>query len=705
MQTVANVQAMVGRCGRQEARGRRGGACLPAFRAAAWLSGRLCGLCAGREQQRAAGGAGRRGQPGQAVGPSGGGGGRGARPAGRRAARPSPKRRRRRRRSGQGARAGVCGQGGQALAQRPAGPGSHHGRGLPARLGRRLHGAAPRWLAPVLGMCCSGLGTAEGRCGKGGGSRPVLWPTAGMAAARAARSLARCQWTPRSQQPRARAPRGLPLATPPMTGLPRPVPPCPAVPQVLVGTSKQKLWLYDTRAGRKPQAELLWGEGRVTALAPEPQGEALGVEGEGEEGGPAAQHPPSCLCCASPVCEPAFASPLRPRRVLVCRLACVGGQRARRGACGPPTPCTQRGRAPTATPPHSQGPPGLAAVLLNRASHLRLSSAPPPPRQVNAMDLRAAPPPARLLLGNALKGSAGSVREAGDGAGSVGGGGRKGLPSACGGASSGAPRPLTPPLPAPSLRPSPSRLCCRCGPCRCTPRSRWWPRRGWTATCGCTPPPSAARSAACTSSRQGPGRGRGEGRNGGRKEWRKGRGGVVAPPCLRSTLQEGYPVACPHSTGRLSSIGHQPHSSPCGSLLTVPLTLDPPNRCSRGWPGCRRPAPPPSQMTRRAARARTRRGARAGGRGGRAVRRRTRRTRRRRAARRSPSRARRWMRTRWGRAGQPRRVCRVRGAAGQPPAGSATVLVPGRQAGARMRGEHGGVRCRVAPAGAGGRGR
>lgn len=42
---------------------------------------------------------------------------------------------------------------------------------------------------------------------------------------------------------------------------------------VLVGTAKHKLWLYDTRVGKRPQMDLAWGESRVTALAPEADGE------------------------------------------------------------------------------------------------------------------------------------------------------------------------------------------------------------------------------------------------------------------------------------------------------------------------------------------------------------------------------------------------------------------------------------------------
>ncbi|GLI64763.1 hypothetical protein VaNZ11_008164, partial [Volvox africanus] len=41
---------------------------------------------------------------------------------------------------------------------------------------------------------------------------------------------------------------------------------------VLVGTAKYKLWLYDMRAGRKPQSEVVWGEGRITVLLPQPDG-------------------------------------------------------------------------------------------------------------------------------------------------------------------------------------------------------------------------------------------------------------------------------------------------------------------------------------------------------------------------------------------------------------------------------------------------
>ncbi|KAG2449863.1 hypothetical protein HYH02_005386 [Chlamydomonas schloesseri] len=47
--------------------------------------------------------------------------------------------------------------------------------------------------------------------------------------------------------------------------------------QVLVGTAKHKLWLYDMRAGRKPQAELVWGEGRITTLQPVADGSRIWV--------------------------------------------------------------------------------------------------------------------------------------------------------------------------------------------------------------------------------------------------------------------------------------------------------------------------------------------------------------------------------------------------------------------------------------------
>lgn len=47
--------------------------------------------------------------------------------------------------------------------------------------------------------------------------------------------------------------------------------------QIVVGTSKQKLWLYDLRAGKKPQAEVQWTDGRITALEPQPDGAQVWV--------------------------------------------------------------------------------------------------------------------------------------------------------------------------------------------------------------------------------------------------------------------------------------------------------------------------------------------------------------------------------------------------------------------------------------------
>ncbi|KAJ9515471.1 hypothetical protein QJQ45_016462 [Haematococcus lacustris] len=41
---------------------------------------------------------------------------------------------------------------------------------------------------------------------------------------------------------------------------------------VLAGTVKHKLWLYDLRAGKRPQLDLSWGEARITALAAQADG-------------------------------------------------------------------------------------------------------------------------------------------------------------------------------------------------------------------------------------------------------------------------------------------------------------------------------------------------------------------------------------------------------------------------------------------------
>ncbi|GLC50632.1 hypothetical protein PLESTB_000401400 [Pleodorina starrii] len=46
---------------------------------------------------------------------------------------------------------------------------------------------------------------------------------------------------------------------------------------VLVGTAKHKLWLYDMRAGRKPQSEVVWSDGRITALLPQADGSLVWV--------------------------------------------------------------------------------------------------------------------------------------------------------------------------------------------------------------------------------------------------------------------------------------------------------------------------------------------------------------------------------------------------------------------------------------------
>lgn len=45
--------------------------------------------------------------------------------------------------------------------------------------------------------------------------------------------------------------------------------------QVLLGTAKHKLRLYDVRHGRRPVLDISFGEARITALAPESDGETL----------------------------------------------------------------------------------------------------------------------------------------------------------------------------------------------------------------------------------------------------------------------------------------------------------------------------------------------------------------------------------------------------------------------------------------------
>ena len=47
--------------------------------------------------------------------------------------------------------------------------------------------------------------------------------------------------------------------------------------KVLAGTAQHKLWLYDLKIGKRPQMDLAWGEAKITALAPEPDGEHLGL--------------------------------------------------------------------------------------------------------------------------------------------------------------------------------------------------------------------------------------------------------------------------------------------------------------------------------------------------------------------------------------------------------------------------------------------
>lgn len=43
--------------------------------------------------------------------------------------------------------------------------------------------------------------------------------------------------------------------------------------RLLVGTGYHKVRLYDAEAGKRPQMDVAWGEGRVTCLALEPDGE------------------------------------------------------------------------------------------------------------------------------------------------------------------------------------------------------------------------------------------------------------------------------------------------------------------------------------------------------------------------------------------------------------------------------------------------
>ncbi len=45
--------------------------------------------------------------------------------------------------------------------------------------------------------------------------------------------------------------------------------------QVMVGTGKSKLRLYDTKHGRRPVLDLTFGQSRITSLAAEPDGEQV----------------------------------------------------------------------------------------------------------------------------------------------------------------------------------------------------------------------------------------------------------------------------------------------------------------------------------------------------------------------------------------------------------------------------------------------
>ncbi|PRW58950.1 WD repeat-containing 74 [Chlorella sorokiniana] len=53
--------------------------------------------------------------------------------------------------------------------------------------------------------------------------------------------------------------------------------------RLLVGTNYHKVRLYDSAAGKRPQMEMSWGEGRITALAVEPDGQRCWVgNGQGQ---------------------------------------------------------------------------------------------------------------------------------------------------------------------------------------------------------------------------------------------------------------------------------------------------------------------------------------------------------------------------------------------------------------------------------------
>ncbi len=47
--------------------------------------------------------------------------------------------------------------------------------------------------------------------------------------------------------------------------------------RVIVACAQHKLWLYDIRAGQRPQLDLSWGDARITSLAAEPSGQRVWV--------------------------------------------------------------------------------------------------------------------------------------------------------------------------------------------------------------------------------------------------------------------------------------------------------------------------------------------------------------------------------------------------------------------------------------------
>jgi hypothetical protein len=53
--------------------------------------------------------------------------------------------------------------------------------------------------------------------------------------------------------------------------------PDPSGALLLAGTVKHKLWLYDVRAGQRPQADVSWGSTRITCLTPQHDGSRVWV--------------------------------------------------------------------------------------------------------------------------------------------------------------------------------------------------------------------------------------------------------------------------------------------------------------------------------------------------------------------------------------------------------------------------------------------